>query len=231
MKRILLIEDEVHIADGIKLNLEFSGYECFWTDLGRKGVIMFDELKPDLVILDLMLPDMDGMDVLKGIRNKDSSLPVLILSARGEVEDRKLGLSMGCDDYMAKPFDLEELELRVQRLLFRAEKFRKIRDSISFGNNTIDFDMRSAKSMDKKISLTEQEVLLLKYLNENRKKPVTREDMLIHALGYEEDVQSRTIDNFMVRFRKYFERNPKKPKYFKSIRSVGYMFDPDNDQA
>lgn len=230
MKKILLIEDEIHISDGIKLNLEFSGYSCFSSDSGEKGLLMLDEIEPNLIILDLMLPDIDGMDVLRAIRKKDNNLPVLILSARGEVEDRKLGLTMGCDDYMGKPFDLEELELRVKRLLFRSDfKVPYNSEIIKFGRNVIDFQMRRAVAGDKKISLTEQESLLLKFLWANRKQPVTREDMLMKALGYEMDVQSRTIDNFMVRFRKYFERNPKKPKFFKSIRSVGYMFDVDDN--
>lgn len=227
MKKILLIEDEIHIADGIKLNLELSGYDCIHKNLGSDGIVSIDVEKPDLIILDLMLPDIDGMEVLEKIRKKDNTLPVLILSARGEVEDRKLGLSNGCDDYMSKPFDLEELELRVQRLLFRTknEYYQNNDNLLKFGDNIVDFTMRTAKTRDKSISLTEQEVLLLKFLSENEKKPITRESMLINALGYEVDVQSRTIDNFIVRFRKYFEKNPKKPRFFKSIRSVGYMFD------
>jgi len=225
MKRILIIEDEFHIADGIKLNLELSGYKCFTANTGCDGLSELSIQKPDLVILDLMLPDTDGMDILKSLRTKDRFLPVLILSARGEVEDRKLGLILGCDDYMAKPFDLEELELRVKRLLFRYEDSHEQEKIFEFGKNRIDFKMRIATTENEKFSLTEQEVNILKYLFTNSGKPVTREEILINALGYEVDVQSRTIDNFIVRFRKYFEKNPKKPKFFKSIRSVGYMFD------
>lgn len=228
MKKILVIEDEVHIADGIKLNLELSGYECFVAASGEEGALMMKALNPDLIILDLMLPDADGMNLLRLLRAEDKNLPVLILSARGEVEDRKLGLSLGCDDYMSKPFDLEELELRIQRLLFRSEKEKDcVPDIFEFGNNKIDFNLREAWAGNKKISLTQQEVLILKYFFNNAGNPVTRESLLIDALGYEADIQSRTIDNFIVRFRKYFEKNPKKPKYFKSIRSVGYMFSPD----
>jgi DNA-binding response OmpR family regulator len=228
MKKILIIEDEFHIADGIKLNLELAGYQCFTANTGEMGLVLFEQKSPDLVILDLMLPDTDGMEILKFLRKKNGIMPVLILSARGEVEDRKLGLSFGCDDYMAKPFDLEELELRVKRLLFRYDTEKDSAQNFEFGSNSIDFEMRIAVAENDKIQLTEQEINILKYLSDNAGKPVTREEILINALGYEVDVQSRTIDNFMVRFRKYFEKNPKKPKFFKSIRSVGYMFDPED---
>jgi len=225
MKTILIIEDEFHIADGIKLNLELSGYKCFIANTGYEGLKQFNNQNSDLVILDLMLPDTDGIEILKKLRSKDRFIPVLILSARGEVEDRKLGLTFGCDDYMAKPFDLEELELRVSRLLFRHEGSNEHEEFFEFGNNRIDFKMRLAITENQKILLTDQELNILKYLFNNSGKPVTREEILINALGYEVDVQSRTIDNFIVRFRKYFEKNPKKPNFFKSIRSVGYMFD------
>lgn len=227
MKKILIIEDEVHIADGIKLNLDFAGFECYCANDGLSGKELYKKIHPDLIVLDLMLPDIDGMDLLKNLRQTDSELPVLILSARGEVEDRKLGLTVGCDDYMTKPFDIEELELRIKRLLFRFENRTSNAGFVEFGDNKIDFLLRKAKAGDTEIHLTEQEVCLLKYLVKNSGKPVTRENMLTQALGYELDVQSRTIDNFIVRFRKYFEKNPKKPNFFKSIRSVGYLFDPN----
>jgi DNA-binding response OmpR family regulator len=227
MNKILIIEDEIHISDGIKLNLELAGYNCLSAATGSQGLKIIESEKPDLVILDLMLPDTDGMEILKFLRNKNKQIPVLIISARGEVEDRKLGLSFGCDDYMAKPFDLEELELRVKRLLVRYENESDINNTLKFGKNTIDFNMRAAFTENDKLTLTEQEINILKYLLKNSGKPVTREEILINALGYEVDVQSRTVDNFMVRFRKYFEKNPKKPKFFKSIRSVGYLFDPE----
>jgi DNA-binding response OmpR family regulator len=227
MKKILIIEDELHIAEGIKLNLELAGFKCFIADCGNNGLKDFEKLNPDLVILDLMLPDADGMEILEKLRGLSTRVAVLILSARGEVEDRKLGLTLGCDDYMSKPFDIEELELRVKRLMFRHDDPGKGKmDFLEFGDNRVNFNMRTALSGSREISLTEQELLLLKYLGENPNKPVTREEMLINALGYEVDVQSRTIDNFIVRFRKYFEKNPKKPEFFMSIRSVGYMFDP-----
>lgn len=227
MKKILIIEDEFHIADGIKLNLGLSGYNCFIANSGNEGLKKFEEINPDLIILDLMLPDTDGMEILKKLRIKNRLLPVLILSARGEVEDRKRGLIFGCDDYMSKPFDLEELELRIKRLLFRYKGNSNNDNFFEFGKNRIDFNLRLATTENEKISLTEQEINILKYLFTNSRKPVTREELLINALGYQVDVQSRTIDNFIVRFRKYFEKNPKKPKFFKSIRSVGYMFEPD----
>jgi len=229
MAKILIIEDELHIAEGIELNLSIAGHETTIKNSGGSGLAAISQINPDLVILDIMLPDMDGFKILDKIRTKNISTPVLILSARGDVEDRKLGLSKGCDDYMPKPFDLEELELRVQRLLARTMN-EEIYDSLKFGENIINFQKRTAFTKSENIHLTEQESKILQYLSSKKNTPVSREELLKNALGYKEKIQSRTIDNFMVRFRKYFEKNPKNPTFFKSIRSVGYMFSPFTDK-
>jgi DNA-binding response OmpR family regulator len=179
-----------------------------------------------------------GFSILKTIRQEDEKIPVLILSARGDTTDKVKGLRYGVDDYLAKPFDLEEFLLRVERLiqksawyepavpgkkpdvgLFNGNHFR-------FGDNHVDFVTFKARCVAGEITLTEQEITLLKIFIENRGKPLSREELLNAGWGYSRDTSTRTVDNFMVRFRKYFEKDPKNPRFFKSRRSVGYLFDP-----
>lgn len=225
---ILLIEDELHLREGIRLNLYLGGYGVLCAASGEEGLALLERETVDLVILDRMLPDMDGLRILEQIRRKDTFLPILILSAKGEVEDRKAGLRRGCDDYMAKPFDVQELELRVARLLQRKGEMTTQGDSLDFffGANRIDWERRVAEVDGEEVALTDQEIRILRYFSENPGKPVSREAILTRALGYASPVATRTVDNFLVRFRRYFEENPRKPRFFKSIRSVGYLFDP-----
>lgn len=185
-----------------------------------------------------MLPMMDGLSVLRTIRREDDRLPVLILSAKSSPEDKVKGLRCGVDDYLAKPFDLDEFLLRIQRLLERqswavshdascpseeTEVFDG--DTYEFGENVVDFITAKAATARGEIILTEQEVRLLRVLIANRGKPVPREKLLKAGWGYSSTTTTRTVDNFMVRLRKYFEKNPRKPVYFKSRRSVGYIFE------
>ncbi|MCW7754430.1 response regulator transcription factor [Desulfobotulus sp. H1] len=226
-KRILIIEDDPHLREGIRLNLHLGGYEVLCAASGQEGLFFWKSEKTDLVILDRMLPDMDGLRVLEDIRKMDKNFPVLILSAKGETEDRKNGLRKGCDDYMSKPFDLQELELRMERLLYRVkEGGRSSEEDYLFGDNRIDWERRVAIAGKEEVSLTDQEFRILRYFAENPGKPVSREAILTRALGYAAPIATRTVDNFLVRFRRYFEKNPRKPEFFKSIRSVGYLFDP-----
>ncbi len=241
-KRILIIEDDEHIAEGIRLNLDLQGYMVKIAGDGMKGIDLWKKWAPDLVVLDIMLPLVDGFSVLKAIRKEDEKLPVLILSARGSSEDKVKGLRCGVDDYLAKPFDLDEFLLRVKRLLIKKEWYQKEKnnensgendkgnhlfsgDSYFFGGNKIDFITCQAKCAAGSIILTEQEIKLIKIFIANRGKPISREKLLDIGWGYSKGTTTRTIDNFMVRLRKYFEINPKKPRYFKSMRSIGYIFD------
>lgn len=238
--RILVIEDEVHIAEGLKLNLELKGYAVKISATGFTGLRDWKDWQPDLIVLDIMLPGVDGLSVLRNIRLEDESVPILILSAKGDSEDKIKGFSYGVDDYLAKPFNLEEFLLRVERLLIRttrhiAESARKEALSsadasvYTFGDNRIDFDTATAYSPCGKIHLTEQEVKLLKLFIAHRAKPISRSQLLEIGWGYPRGMKTRTVDNFIVRFRKYFESDPKKPVYFKSLRSVGYIFDHETD--
>jgi len=234
-KRILVVEDEAHIAEGIRLNLELVGYTVELAETGTAGLIAWKQWKPDLIVLDIMLPGVDGLSVLKSIRLEDERLPILILSAKSTAEDRIKGLMHGVDDYLSKPFNLDEFLLRIERLLKRnswqgSEGNSKVAspiDRYTFGENTIDFIHSVARKKNQEITLTEQEIRLLRLLIANRGKTLSRGEILELAWGFSKDLSTRTVDNFMVRFRKYFEEDPKKPVYFKSRRSVGYVFDHD----
>jgi two-component system, OmpR family, alkaline phosphatase synthesis response regulator PhoP len=234
--RILIIEDDAHIAEGLKLNLSLQGYEAAIAGSGTEGLRMWKEYNPHMVVLDIMLPGLDGFAVLRHIRVEDEKLPVLILSAKGAPDDRIKGFSYGVDDYLAKPFHLEEFLLRIERLLTRASWSRD-RSAIAgqeepgemkkytFGSNAIDFTTLTAECRQGTIQLTEQEARLLRVFIANRGKPLTRKILLEVGWGYSGVTTTRTVDNFIVRLRRYFEDDPQNPVYFQSLRSVGYRFD------
>jgi two-component system, OmpR family, alkaline phosphatase synthesis response regulator PhoP len=234
-RRILIVEDDNHIAEGLKLNLSLQGYEAAIAGNGTEGLRMWKEWNPDLVVLDIMLPALDGLAVLRHIRLTDERLPVLILSAKGAPDDRIRGFSCGVDDYLAKPFNLAEFLLRVERLLTRslwghepaAEGSPELAEVklYAFGSNTIDFTTMTAQTRQGTLHLTEQEVRLLKLFIANRGKPLTRKILLEVGWGYTGVTTTRTVDIFLVRLRKYFEEDPQNPVYFRSLRSVGYLFD------
>jgi DNA-binding response OmpR family regulator len=238
--RVLVIEDEDHIAEGLKLNLELKGYIVCIAPDGILGLQRWKEWQPDLIVLDIMLPGMDGLSVLRDIRLEDTRIPILILSAKGDSEDKIKGFSQGVDDYLSKPFNLEEFLLRLERLLFRASRPDGVeaqneanlspQDPVyTFGDNWIDFATLTAHGQGGELQLTEQEAKLLKLFIVNHGRPISRSKLLEVGWGYARGTESRTVDNFIVRFRKYFEKNPKKPIYFKSLRSVGYVFDHEKD--
>jgi two-component system, OmpR family, alkaline phosphatase synthesis response regulator PhoP len=235
-KRILIVEDDEHIAEGLKLNLSLQGYETAIAGSGTRGLDLWKEWNPHLIILDIMLPGLDGLSVLRHIRLEDERLPVLIISAKGEPDDRIKGFSCGVDDYLAKPFNLDEFMLRVERLLTRSSwshggvadggrKGYEPAKTYIFGDNTIDFEKKTAQCRQGLIQLTDQEIKLLRVFIANRGKPLSRKVLLEVGWGYSGVTTTRTVDNFIVRLRKYFEEDPEHPLYFKSLRSVGYLFD------
>ncbi|MBU2648194.1 response regulator transcription factor [bacterium] len=237
--RILVIEDERHIAEGLKLNLSFQGYMVKIALDGITGLQEWKSWQPDLIVLDLMLPGIDGVSILRNIRLENERLPILVLSAKTAPDDKVQCFNYGVDDYLQKPFNLDEFLLRVERLLKRVswnESADRGYDSESsfgeyydFGNNRIDFNLSVAHCKNSKINLTEQEIKLIKLFIANRGKPLSRRKLLEIGWGYTGKTETRTVDNFIVRFRKYFEDNPKKPKFFKSLRSIGYIFSNDED--
>jgi two-component system, OmpR family, alkaline phosphatase synthesis response regulator PhoP len=236
--RILIIEDDPHIAEGLKLNLSLQGYAASIAVNGMEGLRLWKEWQPHLIVLDIMLPGLDGLSVLRHIRLEDERLPVLILSAKGQPDDRIRGFTFGVDDYLAKPFNLEEFLLRVERLLTRSSwvpdqsvdgngQHRPEVKQYTFGRNVIDFATMTAECREGRIQLTDQEAKLLLVFIANRGKPLSRKVLLEVGWGYSGVTTTRTVDNFIVRLRKYFEDDPQNPVYFRSLRSVGYVFDHD----
>jgi two-component system, OmpR family, alkaline phosphatase synthesis response regulator PhoP len=225
---ILLVEDEENLHEALKLNLELEGYEVSSAYDGTSALKAFQGEYFDLIILDVMLPEMDGINVTETIRLNNNEVPILILSAKNSSADKILGLKKGADDYLTKPFNLEELLLRVSKLIEKNKKLQDketIGDTYSFGKNSIDFKAQEAlTSSGEKIQLSKKEVMLLKLLIENKNEVVPREKILQAVWGYNVYPTTRTIDNFILNFRKYFEEDSRNPKYFHSVRSVGYKY-------
>ncbi len=225
---ILLVEDEENLHEALKLNLELEGFEVTSSYDGVEALKVFQKEHFDLMILDVMLPEMDGITVCETIRLSNSDIPILILSARSSSADRVLGLKKGADDYLTKPFNLEELLLRVNKLIRKSEQMsvkQPLPDLFEFGKNKIDFKAQECFSRrNEKIFLTKKETMLLKLLIENKNEVVTREKILQSVWGYNVYPTTRTIDNFILNFRKYFEHDSRNPQYFHSVRGVGYKF-------
>src|ERR1041384_2871140 len=225
---ILLVEDEENLHDALKLNLELEGYEVTSAMDGAAALKALQEEYFDLIILDVMLPEIDGISVAENIRISNNEVPILILSARNSSADRVLGLKKGADDYLTKPFNLEELLLRVHKLIDKNKKLQdksSIGNSYSFGDNIIDFKAQEASTRSgQKIQLSKKETMLLKLLIENKNEVVPREKILQAVWGYNVYPTTRTIDNFILSFRKYFEEDSRNPKYFHSVRGVGYKY-------
>ncbi len=241
MKHILVVEDEQHLAFGIKYNLEAEGYEVTTAGDGPAALKLIEEdaRGTDLVILDLMLPGMSGYAVCEALREKGNDVPVLMLSARTLLEDRVRGYDVGADQYLQKPFELEELLSMTRNLLSRRAKSgprpgdHSEGDAIGavfeFGRAKINFDTFSVTVADEPLRLTHTEMKLLRYFLENEGLVVTRGQLLEHVWGMSHMPTTRTVDNFIVNLRKYFEVDPAKPKHFLSVRGAGYRFVADGE--
>ncbi len=225
---ILLVEDEENLQEALKLNLELEDYEVTSAWNGVEALDLMQKEHFDLMILDVMLPELDGISVAETIRLQNNDIPILILSAKNSSADRVLGLKKGADDYLTKPFNLEELLLRVSKLLQKSRRLaeRKPVDQLyTFGKNKVDFSSLECTTREgKKITLTKKEMMLLKLLIENKNEVVTREKILQSVWGYNVYPTTRTIDNFILNFRKYFEEDSRNPRFFHSVRGVGYKF-------
>ena len=225
---ILLVEDEENLHEALKLNLELEGYEITSVYDGIAALKAIGDEYFDLIILDVMLPEIDGINVTETVRLQNNEVPILILSAKNTSADRVLGLKKGADDYLTKPFNLEELLLRVHKLIDKNKKMQDketIGDTYSFGNNVIDFKAQEAKIKNgETIQLSRKETMLLKLLIENKNEVVPREKILQAVWGYNVYPTTRTIDNFILSFRKYFEEDSRNPRYFHSVRGVGYKY-------
>ena len=225
---ILLVEDEENLQEALKLNLELEGYEVTSAGDGAEALKRINEEYFDLIILDVMLPEIDGIGVAENVRLKNNDVPILMVSAKSSTADRVLGLKKGADDYIIKPFNLEELLLRVQKLINKNKKLQEketVEERYNFGNNIIDFKAQSATNFrGEVIALSKKEAMLLKLLIENKNDVVPREKILQAVWGYNVYPTTRTVDNFILNFRKYFELDSRNPRYFHSIRGVGYKF-------
>ena len=228
---ILLVEDEENLQEALRLNFEMEGYEVTSAYDGAAALDAVHNEYFDLIILDVMLPEIDGISVCENIRLSNTEIPILILSAKNSSADRVLGLKKGADDYLTKPFDLEELLLRVDKLINKSQRIsakEQVADEYSFGQSNIKFKALECTTIEgKTIALTKKEAMLLKLLIENKNEVVTREKILQAVWGYNVYPTTRTIDNFILNFRKYFEKDSRNPKFFHSVRGLGYKFTDD----
>ncbi len=227
-KKILLVEDEEHLLKTITLNLELEKYAVTTATNGFEALKQFRNNTFDLIILDVMLPEMNGFDVCEQIRQDNTKIPILFLTARGSGSDRVQGLKLGADDYLTKPFNLEELLLRVEILIRRsspADENSEELTSYTFGGNKINFTTFQIIDFNgNKTDISKKEIGLLKLLISRKGEVVSREKILDEVWGTDVFPSSRTIDNYILAFRKYFEKNQRDPKHFHSVRGVGYKF-------
>jgi len=233
--RILVIEDEVHLAEGIRENLEAEGYRAEVAFDGRTGLERILGEKWDLVLLDVMLPGLDGFTICERVREAGRDDPILFLTAKGSVDDRIRGLEAGGDDYLPKPFHLKELLLRVRAIIRRRSWYESLPSEgarVTFGGNEFDFRTFKGRSWDgREQLLTQKEAMILKALAEREGEVVSREEILDKVWGYDLFPSTRTIDNFIVRLRKRFERDPEHPVHFHTVRGIGYRFTREPEGA
>jgi DNA-binding response OmpR family regulator len=227
MHRVLIVEDEQHLSEVLRFNLEAEGYAVEAVETGEAALELL--LGPsrtafDVVVLDVMLPGKNGFDVVTELRQARQFVPVLILTARGRPEDVLNGFAAGADDYLPKPTELAILIARVGGLLRRSQWMRRATDRYSFAGKTIDFDTLELRVGDKTLPLTLMEANLLRYLISHEGKAVSRKAMLEDVWAVSEDTDTRAIDNFIVRLRRYIEREPSRPKHLLTVRGVGYRF-------
>ena len=224
--RIMLVEDERHLARGICFNLEHDGYAVSHFDRGEDALAALRVERCDLIILDVMLPGMDGFQVCKSIRGLDTRVPILMLTARSEDAARVSGLESGADDYLTKPFNLAEFLLRVKGMLRRSSWYRPdpVEEGYQFGDNEVFLLSYRARTAQGEIDLTEMEVRVLSLFFQREGDVMQRGELLETVWGYSSDAETRTLDNFVVRLRKYFERDPSRPVHFQTVRGVGYRF-------
>jgi len=233
-KRILLVEDEKHIGEAILLNLESEGFEMVWATDGNQAMEYYGNGSFDLIMLDIMLPGIDGLEICRRIRAKLGTEPILFLTARDSLDDKKDGLAIGADDYITKPFDLEELLLRIKAIFRRQAWLRSENtsaDGYKFSGGSIDFRKFEVESPNGKFRLSNKECLLLKLFTEHQDEVLSRNTILDGVWGYNAYPSSRTVDNFILRFRKYFEPNSSEPIYFHTEFGTGYRFTPKGKAA
>jgi two-component system alkaline phosphatase synthesis response regulator PhoP len=225
-ERVLLIEDDPSIVAGLELNLQLEGYEVLTAADGERGYELATEKAPDLILLDIMLPGVNGLEVLRRLRAINADVPVLILTARGDEADKVLGLTLGADDYISKPFNLAELRARINASLRR----QRLRDAgqqplVEFADVVVDLDRHQVRRAGQTVPMTAREFALLAYFLRNPERAITR-DTLLAEVWQTDYLTQRTIDNFVGRLRAKFERDPERPRHFVTVRGIGYRFEP-----
>jgi DNA-binding response OmpR family regulator len=236
MNRVLVVEDEQHLAEGLRFNLEAEGYQVRVVETGEAAleVLAAGPQDFDVVVLDVMLPGKDGFTVISELRHAGQYIPTLMLTARGHPDDVLCGFSAGADDYLTKPFELAILIARIRGLLRRREWLQAAVNHVAspppanevftFGDKSVDFDALELRVRDQVFRLTLMEANLLRYLVQREGKPVSRKAMLEEVWSLHEDTDTRAIDNFIVRLRRYIEDDPTKPRHLLTVRGVGYRF-------
>lgn len=223
--KILIIEDELALQQTLKLNLELENYHVETCSSGADAITQIKKFDPDLILLDIMLPVLSGIEIYKQLKNLGISTPIIFLTAKNNVQDKIEGLKLGADDYITKPFDLEELLLRIQNVLKRNYPKQNEVSIFKFDDCEINFSTYQVITKEGKTEdLSKREMALLKLLIDNLNNVVSRDDILDKLWSKDEVSSSRTIDNYILNFRKLFETNPKEPAHFQSIRGVGYKF-------
>lgn len=223
--KILIIEDEESLGKTLLLNLELENYEVALANTGKTALQLFKEENKnlDLVLLDVMLPEINGFELCQQFKSINASVPVIFLTAKNQTSEKISGLKLGADDYITKPFELEELLLRIQNVIKR--RTQKTIALFEFGKCNINFETFEITDIKGEIStLSKREIGLLKLLTDNVNKVISRDQIIENLWDEKENASSRTIDNYILGFRKYFELNPKEPKHFHSVRGVGYKF-------
>ena len=228
MEKILIVEDDAAIRFGLEKNLAYDGYEVISAANGERGLELAFEARPDLIVLDLMLPGMNGFEICKSVRKHNPSVAILILSAKGLESDKVLGLDVGADDYVTKPFSVKEVMARVRALLRKQRALQGEAESFAFGPAEVDFQGRTLRIDGKLVETSRKEFELLRMLVGNRGRVLARDQILNRVWGYDYYGTPRTIDNFIQKLREKVEKDPANPDFIRTVRGVGYLFDaPD----
>ncbi|HUU04150.1 MAG TPA: response regulator transcription factor [Myxococcota bacterium] len=227
MESILVVEDDPSIAKGLDQNLRYEGFSVFVAKDGERGLELAVDKQPDLILLDVMLPKLNGFEVLREIRRRQLEMPVIMLTAKGEQLDKVRGLDMGADDYVTKPFGLPELLARIQAVLRRKRRHEKSVEQASFGNVRVDFSARAVWVADVPVTLTTRELDLLRFFMSREGTALERQEILNRVWGFDYFGTDRTVDNFINRLRQKLEADPENPRHFQTVRGIGYRFSGD----
>jgi len=221
---ILVVEDDASIAKGLEKNLRFEGFSVFTAPDGERGLELAVDKAPDLVVLDVMMPRMNGFEVLRELRRRDIQVPVIVLTAKGEEMDKVRGLDLGADDYLTKPFSLPELLARIQAVLRRKRRFEREIERVAFGRVEVDFRARTVTVDGEAIEMTAREIDLLRFFLSREGEALDRQEILNRVWGFDYFGTDRTVDNFINRLRQKLEADPDMPRHFITVRGVGYRF-------